>query len=29
VLGHRVCSNCGFYQGRDAIVMADETEAGK
>jgi large subunit ribosomal protein L32 len=24
VLPHRVCSNCGFYQGRDAIVMEEE-----
>jgi large subunit ribosomal protein L32 len=24
---HRVCSNCGFYQGRDAIVVkAGDTE---
>lgn len=21
VLPHRVCSQCGYYQGRDAIVM--------
>jgi large subunit ribosomal protein L32 len=24
VMPHRVCPNCGFYQGRDAIVMEDE-----
>jgi large subunit ribosomal protein L32 len=24
VLPHRVCSNCGHYQGRDAIVVEDE-----
>ena len=29
IMPHRVCNQCGFYQGRDAIVMADETEAGK
>lgn len=28
VLPHRVCPNCGNYQGRDAIVMEDE-KAGK
>lgn len=21
VLPHRVCANCGFYQGRDAVVI--------
>ena len=25
---HRVCSNRGFYQGRDAVVMEDE-KSGK
>jgi large subunit ribosomal protein L32 len=29
VLPHRVCSNCGFYQGRDAIAMEDEKKPGK
>ena len=29
VLPHRVCSNCGFYQGRDAIAMEDEKKSGK
>jgi large subunit ribosomal protein L32 len=24
VLPHRVCANCGHYQGRDAIVVEDE-----
>ena len=24
VLPHRVCPNCGHYQGRDAIVVEDE-----
>jgi large subunit ribosomal protein L32 len=28
VLPHRVCSNCGHYQGRDAIVVEDE-KSGK
>lgn len=27
---HRACANCGFYQGRDAIVVAAAAdEAGK
>lgn len=26
VLPHRVCPNCGFYQGRDAIVVQEATE---
>jgi large subunit ribosomal protein L32 len=29
VLPHRVCGNCGFYQGRDAIVMDEAEEKGK
>jgi large subunit ribosomal protein L32 len=29
VLPHRVCSNCGAYQGRDAIAMEDEKKSGK
>ena len=29
VLPHRVCGNCGFYQGRDAIVMEEAEEKGK
>ena len=29
VLPHRVCTNCGFYQGRDAIAMEDEKKTGK
>ncbi len=28
VLPHRVCSNCGFYRGRDAVVMEDKAEQG-
>ena len=28
VLPHRICENCGFYQGRDAIVM-DTADAGE
>lgn len=27
VLPHRVCGNCGYYQGRDAIIIPTETEA--
>lgn len=26
VLPHRVCSNCGYYQGRTAIPVADADE---
>jgi large subunit ribosomal protein L32 len=26
ILPHRVCDQCGFYQGRDAVLM-EETEA--
>ena len=29
VLPHRVCSNCGFYQGRDAVIIADEAAEEK
>ncbi len=29
VLPHRICSNCGYYQGRDAIVIPDENADGK
>jgi large subunit ribosomal protein L32 len=29
VLPHRVCPNCGFYQGRDAIAMEDEKKSSK
>ncbi len=30
VMPHRVCSNCGYYQGRDAIEVAgEETKPGK
>jgi large subunit ribosomal protein L32 len=28
VMPHRVCSQCGFYQGRDAIVIKDEEAQG-
>ncbi len=28
VLAHRVCEHCGYYQGRDAIVM-ETVEAGE
>ncbi|MCE9533707.1 MAG: 50S ribosomal protein L32 [Planctomycetes bacterium] len=24
VLGHRVCSNCGWFQGRTVVVMEEE-----
>jgi large subunit ribosomal protein L32 len=27
VLPHRVCANCGYYQGRDAVIIQDEPEA--
>jgi large subunit ribosomal protein L32 len=26
VMPHRVCSNCGYYQGRDAIVLPDDKQ---
>ncbi len=28
VLAHRVCSNCGFYRGRDAVVMTEQADQG-
>ena len=28
VLPHRVCPQCGFYQGRDAIVVKDAEAQG-
>ena len=28
VLPHRVCSNCGFYRGRDAVTVATQDEQG-
>lgn len=28
VMPHRLCSNCGSYQGREVLAM-DEPEAGK
>jgi large subunit ribosomal protein L32 len=29
VLPHRVCGQCGFYQGRDAIAMEEAGSDGK
>lgn len=29
VLPHRVCPNCGYYQGRYAVVIEDENKPGK
>lgn len=29
VLPHRVCGNCGQYQGRTAVVIKDEATEGK
>lgn len=26
VLPHRVCEQCGFYQGRDVLVITDEAQ---
>lgn len=26
VMPHRVCEQCGFYQGRDVLVIQDEDE---
>lgn len=28
VLPHRVCPQCGFYQGRDAVVVKDADAQG-
>lgn len=28
VLPHRVCSNCGYYRGRDAVAIDEKTEQG-
>jgi large subunit ribosomal protein L32 len=28
VMPHRVCSNCGFYQGRDAVAVKDDETQG-
>ena len=28
VLPHRVCSNCGFYRGRDAVLIETKDEQG-
>jgi large subunit ribosomal protein L32 len=28
VLPHRVCPQCGFYQGRDAVAVKDEEAQG-
>lgn len=29
VLPHRVCGNCGHYQGRTAILIQDDATEGK
>lgn len=29
ILPHRVCDNCGHYQGRTAVVIQDDAADGK